>query len=221
MQQTLVVMAREPVLGRVKTRLARDIGHVAATGFYRRALTALVARLGADPRWRTVLAVAPDAAVTAPLARMRGAASVVAQGGGDLGARMQRMFDRAPPGPCVIVGSDIPDIGVTQVAAAFRALGAHEAVIGPTGDGGYWLIGQRRSPRILRCFEGVAWSSGRERAQTLANLRREGARVASLEVLEDIDTGADHAAWQARRRGRAAPRGAVPGHVRMSPDQRV
>lgn len=62
MQRTLVIMAKAPVLGRVKTRLAREVGAVEAARFYRVALARLLARLGPDPRWLTVVAVAPDTA---------------------------------------------------------------------------------------------------------------------------------------------------------------
>lgn len=195
MQRTLVIMAKAPVLGRVKTRLAREVGAVEAARFYRVALARLLARLGPDPRWLTVVAVAPDTAHWPAPPWVRDADAVVAQGDGDLGARMQRVFDTAPPGPCVIVGSDIPAIRAAHVAQAFHALGSHDAAMGPTPDGGYWLIGQKRVPRVRRCFAGVEWSSGREGAQTRANLA--GARLALLPTLPDVDTGADHARWRA------------------------
>ena len=106
----LVVMARLPRLGRVKTRLAADIGAQAALRFYRSQTAALLARLGRDARWRTWLAITPEAAAwrCPPPWRFRGA--TIGQGGGDLGQRMGRLFRVLPPGPVVIVGSDIPAI---------------------------------------------------------------------------------------------------------------
>jgi glycosyltransferase A (GT-A) superfamily protein (DUF2064 family) len=114
----------------------------------------------------------------------------------------------------VIVGSDIPELSPRHVAAAFRALGRHEAVLGPAADGGYWLIGLRRRPRIpAGLFQGVRWSSAHALADTRASLPRSSS-VALLEVLEDVDDAESHARWRARlkRRRRAssdAPAGAA------------
>ncbi len=194
MQKTLVIMAKAPAMGRVKTRLAKDVGPVEATRFYRVALARLVRRLGSDPRWKTVIAASPDTHAVPSAPWLEGADAVVPQGEGDLGARMQRVFDLAPPGPVVIVGSDIPEISSIHIAWAFRALGDNDAVIGPSVDGGYWLVGQKRMPRVLAPFGNVDWSSGRERDQTLANFGK--ASVAILAELSDVDSGADHASWR-------------------------
>lgn len=185
MNRWLVVMAKEPRAGAVKTRLARDIGTVPATGFYRTSLNTLLHRVGHDQRWRTVLAVSPDTSLLASAWPVDTARAM--QGGGDLGARMQRVFDGLPPGLVVIIGTDIPEISPVHIAAAFHALGNADAVIGPGEDGGYWLIGLKRSPRIRAIFSGVRWSSANTLADTLSNL--EDARVARLETLEDVDDG--------------------------------
>ena len=194
MQKTLVIMAKAPAMGRVKTRLARDVGPVEATRFYRVALARLIRRLASDPRWRTVVAASPDAQALPRENWLQDAHAVVPQGTGDLGVRMQRVFDTAPIGSTVIVGSDIPDISTRHIAQAFKALGSSDAVIGPSVDGGYWLVGQKRMPRVLKPFGNVDWSSGREREQTLANFGN--ARVAMLGELSDVDNGADHARWR-------------------------
>lgn len=194
MQKTLVIMAKAPAMGRVKTRLARDVGPVEATRFYRVALARLIRRLASDPRWRTVVAASPDAQALPRENWLQDAHAVVPQGTGDLGVRMQRVFDTAPTGSTVIIGSDIPDISTRHIAQAFKALGSSDAVIGPSVDGGYWLVGQKRMPRVLKPFGNVDWSSGREREQTLANFGN--ARVAMLDELSDVDNGADHARWR-------------------------
>ena len=197
----LVIMAKEPRCGAVKTRLARDIGAVAATQFYRRTLRGVSARLTRDMRWRTLIAVTPDSAIHAPVWPY--GAGLVAQGEGDLGARMQRAFDCLPPGPIVIIGTDIPEISGRHIAQAFRKLGSNDAVLGPCDDGGYWLVGQRRSPRVRDMFAGVRWSSTHTLEDTLANLA--GARVAMLEPLEDVDDGISY-----RRLGSAGSRIMLP-----------
>ena len=105
MKDTVVVFARAPRLGAVKRRLARDIGDRAALRFHVATMTRLVRALAADRHFRTVLAVTPDHArfrLPARVARL-------AQGGGDLGVRMQRAFRRFRHGRVAIIGCDIPD----------------------------------------------------------------------------------------------------------------
>ncbi|HTZ79662.1 MAG TPA: TIGR04282 family arsenosugar biosynthesis glycosyltransferase [Stellaceae bacterium] len=208
----LVVFLKAPRLGRVKSRLAADIGALAALRFYRGTSARLLRRLGRDRRWRLALAVTPRSALGAGDWDARFAR--LDQGEGDLGARMARVFRALPPGPAVIVGSDIPDIAPRHIAAAFRALGRSDAVFGPAEDGGYWLVGLRRSPRVpAGLFADVRWSSAHALADTRASLPRKF-EVALLETLEDVDDGAAYGRWRARlsRRSRAssdAPAGAA------------
>lgn len=183
----LIIMVKAPLAGQVKTRLARGIGAVAATRFYRHASAALVTRLARDRRWDSRLAVAPDTAAAArfwPHHVMR-----MAQGRGDLGRRMRRVFKLAPPGPVVVIGSDCTDVVGADIAAAFAGLGRADAVIGPASDGGYWLIGARGPLRRAMPFDGIRWSSAETRADTLANFK--GRRVAMLRQLDDVDEPAD------------------------------
>ena len=194
-------MLKEPRPGRVKTRLGRGIGHVAAAGWFRRQARSLLRRLR-DPRWRLILAVTPDAEGMAsrvwPADLPR-----VPQGPGDLGARMGRLLRTLPHGPLCIVGADVPGIDRAHVAAAFRALGAADAVLGPAPDGGYWLAGLRRTaapPATL--FRGVRWSTPHALADTEASMR--GLRVARVATLADVDTAADLP-------GRGDPRGSASG----------
>jgi rSAM/selenodomain-associated transferase 1 len=179
----------------VKTRLAKGVGPVAAAKFYRRTTLDLLRRVGGDPRWQTLLALSPDRAVHDegiwPRALPR-----VAQGPGDLGARMGRLMRDLPPGPVVIVGSDIPDISRGHIADAFAMLGNVDAVFGPSEDGGYWLVGLRRRPRIAEIFGDVRWSSENALGDTLRNVEAAGLSVARLETLRDIDTADDHARWR-------------------------
>ncbi len=196
----LVVFVKDPRLGRVKTRLANDIGPVAARAFYWRTTTRILRTLRGAGRWRPWLAITPDAAATAVTARRVWPAGWrrIGQGPGGLGERMDRIMRGLPNGPVVIVGSDIPDIRPLHVERAFRALGDHDAVFGPAADGGYWLVGLRRSPRIPGVFRGVRWSTEFALADTRANLG--AGRVALLETLDDVDDGAGWHRWRWRRR---------------------
>lgn len=193
----LVAFAKMPRLGRVKSRLARDIGLVAAWQFYRTTMGSVLRELDGGGRWLRWIAVTPDSAAVNPALWPRGWRRIP-QGHGDLGARMGRVMRTLPPGPVVIVGTDVPGIRCRHIAQAFRALGSHDAVFGPAHDGGYWLVGLRRRPRCPEIFAGVRWSTPTALADTMAGLP--GFSVAMLETLQDIDNGADLACW---RRGPA------------------
>jgi len=184
-------MVKAPRPGRVKTRLARDIGEIAAVRFHRHNTAAVIRRLR-DPRWRLVLAVTPETARAArwwPQDLPR-----ISQGQGDLGARMAHVFAQAGSGPALIVGSDIPGITPGRIAAALCALRGADAVIGPAPDGGYWLIGLRRGPGPRGLFDGVRWSGPHARADTIASLEARGLRVALADELSDVDDAASYRA---------------------------
>ena len=179
-------MVKVPRPGRVKTRLAREVGAVPAAWWFRHQVRALLRRLR-DPRWETVLAVAPDADGLASRA-WPGDLRRVPQGPGDLGDRMARLL-RTGRGPACIVGADVPGIDRARIAEAFAALGAAPSVVGPAPDGGYWLVGLRRAAAppagLLR---GVRWSTRHARADTEATLP---GPVAHAATLADVDTAAD------------------------------
>lgn len=186
----LIVMAKAPLAGRIKKRLAAGVGAVSAARFYRTCLAHTLLRLGRDPRWRTVLAVSPDCEMAAPYWPRR--IERIPQGGGDLAARMQRLFQLLPPGPAIIVGTDIPAIKPSDIARAFRLLGNHDAVFGRAADGGYWLVGLRRCPRVPSPFGSVRWSGPHALADTLHNLQ--GHRIAFAATLSDVDSEEDYRA---------------------------
>ena len=194
----VVIFVKAPRLGVVKTRLARGIGMTRAWAFQRRTTDALLRRLAGDRRWRTIVAVTPDRLATAgplPPSWPR-PLHVMPQGLGDLGQRMARPMHGLPPGPVIIVGSDIPDLAPDHILRAFKALGDHDAVFGPAADGGYWLVGLKRRtvPRTL--FEDVRWSGPHALTDSIATLGPR-ASVAMLETLHDIDTADDLAQWRA------------------------
>jgi rSAM/selenodomain-associated transferase 1 len=179
-------MVKEPRPGRVKTRLGRDLGYTRAAWWFRHQTKSLIRKLSLNPRWKTILAVAPDC---------EGLTSRIwpayierqPQGAGDLGDRMGRIFRFALTGPVVIVGADIPSISPNLIAKAFRALGDHDAVVGPAPDGGYWLIGLKNTKAVpTQIFAGVRWSTEHALEDTLATLG--SLRVARVDVLQDVDT---------------------------------
>ena len=186
MKGTLILFARAPRLGGGKRRLAAGIGRRAALRFHCINTESLIRRLGHDPRWRTMLAVTPEA--------WRWPAHVPRreQRGHDLGARMVNALRAAPPGPVILVGGDIPGISADIIARAFQALGAADAVFGPARDGGYWLVGVRDRGLLRGLFSDVRWSSEHALADTIANLPA-GRRHALVEMREDV---ADVESWR-------------------------
>lgn len=187
-RQTLVVMVKEPRAGRVKTRLGRDIGMVPAAWWFRHSVRRLLCNVS-DPRWDLLLAVSPDA---------EGLRSRVwpehlpriPQGRGDLGQRMARLLALPQKGPVVIIGGDIPGVRRHHIADAFAGLGSNRAVFGPATDGGYWLVGLKRTtPPPRGMFNGVRWSTEHALADTLATMP--GYDPAFAAILQDVDTASD------------------------------
>lgn len=193
----VVVFARRPKLGTVKTRLAREIGAVETARFYRANLARLAREVGGDSRWATWFAVTPDDAV-ADRRVWPDNVGLMAQGGGGLGERMRNCLARFGRHPAVIVGSDVPDLERRHVDAAFDLLRRNDLVFGPADDGGYWLVGAAQGGRIGGLFDDVRWSSEHALSDTLENVRR-GVRVALLGTLSDIDTAQAYRAYRSRR----------------------
>ncbi len=193
----LILFAKAPRLGRVKRRLAADIGALAALHFYENNLRGLIRRLGRHPGWRTWLAVTPDSSAGGhPWSTLAPGLPSFGQGTGDLGMRMGRAFDNLPPGPALLIGADIPSVAPAHIERAFALLGRHDAVFGPATDGGYWLVGFSRAPTTPRPFAGVRWSTEHALADTLSNLTPRFTH-ALTNVLADVDDGSAYAGWRA------------------------
>lgn len=193
-RKQVIVYARAPRFGRGKRRLAADVGSLQALRFYRSNLGALLRRVS-HPSWDLTLHMADPADVGHPF--FFGYSSEP-QGNGNLGARMARSFRSRPPGPVVLVGSDIPEIEQAHIHQAFAALRRHDAVFGPAEDGGYWLVGlSGRRPVPYRFMADVRWSTANALRDTQDSLP-ESASIALLESLPDIDTGADFQSYLER-----------------------
>jgi rSAM/selenodomain-associated transferase 1 len=185
-----LVFAREPVPGRVKTRLARGVGEARAAQVYEALLRDTVAAVRAvgAPLW---IAFEP-AGARAWFAELAQDARLVAQVEGDLGARMTAAFEaafEAGHAGVVALGSDAPHLVDGPLRRALALLGEGRAAIGPSEDGGYHLLAlSRAAPELLA---DIAWSSARVLAHTLERAR---AAELELELLErgfDVDEPAD------------------------------
>lgn len=181
-RQALVIFARRPQLGAGKRRLAADIGNIGALWFQRRAIAALKRSCGTDARWQSWMAISPDRP-----SRWTAPCRPVPQGSGDLGDRLARVMRAMPRGPVVVIGSDTPQVRAQDIAAAFVGLRRADVVLGPSADGGFWLIGIRR-PDKVRPFSTVRWSSTFTLSDVLDNLAER--KVLLLQTLEDVDDGA-------------------------------
>jgi rSAM/selenodomain-associated transferase 1 len=182
----IVVFARWPEPGKVKTRLASALGPEGAAAVYRRLLahTIDVARSSGLPFELRITGAAPER-----FAGEFGADIVVTeQGEGNLGARMARVQT-----PVLIVGSDLPALSPDLLREAANALTSREIVLGPARDGGYWLIGQRKPCPWL--FTEMAWSTPQVLPETLARCRQRGIEPALLPELADVDEPGDLADW--------------------------
>jgi rSAM/selenodomain-associated transferase 1 len=202
----LLIFAREPVLGRVKTRLAADIGPEAALATYRELLALTAAAVQAAQVPATVwLAEAPTelalgTAANATRPEWPGLPWRVQPAAGSLGERMAHAFAEAfaaGAGRVVIIGTDCPGLSADLLRQAFAQLATHDLVVGPATDGGYYLLGMKQLHTSL--FAGKQWSTATVLPATLADAARLGLRVAQLPTLADVDSAADLAAWRAGR----------------------
>jgi rSAM/selenodomain-associated transferase 1 len=177
--------------GRAKTRLAATIGDDAAAELARLFLETLLLRFQdvADTR---VVAFTPPQRREAFSAIAPAAWQLEPQGEGDLGQRMRRFLDgslRDGAGRVVLIGSDSPTLEASLIQQAFQRLADHDVVLGPSTDGGYYLIGV--ADRVPDLFEGIAWSTPRVWDQTVERLERIGCRYATLPLWYDVDQQSD------------------------------
>ncbi len=184
------MMAKVPEPGRVMTRLGDTVGMKRAAQFYAGCLGWMLERLRAS-RFRVVLFYAPDDAEDR-LRSLYGLGSdfpMVAQSGSDLGQRMHRALDylhgtySEPP---MLIGSDAPDLPLEYLRRGADRLGDVDLVLGPTRDGGYYLVGTTQPCPSL--FEGMTWSRSDVLERTLRRACREGMRVMLTPMWRDIDT---------------------------------
>ena len=195
----LVVFARAPELGRVKTRLAAEVGAERALAIYRELASRVLDAVRDGPH-QIVIAHSPADAEPGMRAWLGDAFAYAPQCDGNLGARMTHAFAstlEAGAERVVLIGTDCPTIGAETVAAAFAALDEADVVFGPALDGGYYLVGARKLHPLL--FQAVPWSSERTLAVSLDLARRAGLRLALLPSMRDVDTAADWRAYEKER----------------------
>ena len=205
--QALVVFARAPVEGQVKTRLAAELGAAAALAIYRELVERTIGAARGSSSWSLTVAHTPHDASAVMRDWLGSDIALWPQPDLDLGGRMEAAIAMLRSGGAqrvVVIGTDCPDMTTSVIQDAFDRLSRHDVVVGPAHDGGYYLIGMSGMHPSL--FQNIPWSSARTLEVTLERARSNGLSVALLEAHGDIDTGDDWHAWVASRDGRDATR---------------
>jgi len=215
--ELLIIFARYPVPGQAKTRLSPVLGAEKAAELQREMAEWAVSRAREFSREEPVRVEVRFAGGSAELMRewLGPGLDYVLQCEGDLGARMAGAFREAfarGAERVVLVGTDCPGITAGLLAESFDALRRFDLALGPAADGGYYLIGLRRSAPDRMCapttklhicahplFEGILWGAGDVLERTLARARGRGLSVHTLQTLRDVDRPEDLAVWEETR----------------------
>ncbi|WP_157246955.1 TIGR04282 family arsenosugar biosynthesis glycosyltransferase [Nonomuraea typhae] len=183
----IVVIAKEPVPGRVKTRLTPPFTPAQAAALAEAALSDTLRAVTAGPATQRLLALDGLPGSWLPAGYV-----IIPQRGDGLDQRLAAAFTdahRLRPEPIVLIGMDTPQLTPGLLTQACQALNRHDAVYGPAADGGFWLLGLRRpDPALLL---GVPMSHAETGKHQLDRLARAGLAVHHLPELTDVDTAAD------------------------------
>lgn len=195
---SVAVLAKAPVAGRAKTRLASALGAAGAARLHRRLVLRTLQTVQQAGLPLALWCEPVDHRFFRALARVNGYQGL-SQPEGDIGARMHAAFAahaQTSTAPLILIGSDCPVLEPAHLReVARRLLAGDEAVFIPAEDGGYVLVGLR-SP-VPELFENIAWSTPKVMAQTRARLQRLGLSYSEMPMLWDIDRPADWLRWQA------------------------
>lgn len=182
-----------PQAGQVKTRLAHDIGSKAAVDLYRCFVLNILDTLKKVCTKVWICYWPWDCRIK--FSRWLGDSyEYIPQNGEDLGQRIQSCFRQVflkGAKRTLVLGSDIPDITERTITIAFNQLETHDVVIGPTYDGGYYLIGFRQETFIPQVFDNMAWSRPDVYGKTMDIIKNDTNSIFILEKLHDIDTAED------------------------------
>lgn len=190
----LIIFGRYPEVGKVKTRLIPALGPAGAAALQKRLTEQTMAeaqRYASQTGTRVVFC--HDGGHRKKILRwlnIKGG-NCRPQASGDLGYRMSVAMGsafRRGAQRVVLLGTDIPNVRTVTLRHAFDRLTHHELVLGPSTDGGYWLIGMSREENL---FDGIAWSTPTVLEQTMAMAKRKAMRASLLDPLTDVDTPED------------------------------
>jgi rSAM/selenodomain-associated transferase 1 len=188
--QCLLLLVKDPAHGPVKTRLARAIGENTTRALYENFIHDMIGRFEREA-FPLFVCVHPEDALEGLKAVFGHHLRYLVQRGDDLGKRMEgclrdvvaRGFHRA-----ILMGSDIPDLPREIVTNAFRFLNTVDCVIGPSFDGGYYLIGFRDDSLLPEAFSGIRWGTDTVLEETIDILTEYHLTTHLLRTWGDIDT---------------------------------
>jgi rSAM/selenodomain-associated transferase 1 len=194
----LLIFVRAPELGRVKTRLAAELGAPLALAIHRYLGCRLADEVRRLQHHRVIVHYTGNDGASSVAAWLGNDLPLRPQVDGNLGERMAVAIGATlaeGASRVVIVGTDCPSLDSAAIEAAFRALGRADVVLGPATDGGYYLIGMSRLYPSL--FENIPWSSPETLRVTVERARELELSVAMLEERRDVDTADDWRDWLA------------------------
>ena len=207
-ENALIIMAKAPRPGAVKTRLTPPFSSREAAALYACMLADTAEEMASLPGVRRYLFHGPPGGGSGFEAAPFAGYTLRPQSGGDLGERMARAAEsafRAGAGRVAVIGADCPALAAFRVREAFRELSAGaSAVFGPSADGGFHLAALAAPAPSL--FAGIAWGTGTVLAEVVARCRDAQLPYALLRVERDVDTAEDVAAFSRWARTRARPR---------------
>lgn len=191
MNKVLAIMARRPELGKVKTRLAHDLGENGALKVYSELLRSTM-QMAISGNWSCFLFLAGNGELNTD------GFIVCEQQGNDLGERMKHVFSHCLAGNAekvILVGSDIDGLQTEHIQKAFDVLNDCDIVLGPSADGGYYLIGMKTE---IDVFSGIEWSTATVLSETMSKAEAQNKTVGLIEELNDIDTLQDfrNSSWR-------------------------
>lgn len=199
----LLFFVKNPEKGKVKTRLASAVGGEMAVRLYKRFLLEMLSTLNKGT-FLFYLCFYPVDSLNDLKDWLGDHYLYMPQMGENLGERMKNGFAEAFSmnfKRVVLVGSDIPDLPLDFIEEAFTSLQEQDGVIGPSLDGGYYLIGFKNKSFSPRVFEGIHWSTESVFEKTLKVLKQEELTVHTLKPLRDIDTAGDLRIRELRKKG--------------------
>ena len=189
-ENTLIVFVKYPEPGKAKTRIARELGAHRAAEIYSQMAKEIIGMIQKPDAHRTVIYFdPPDKESEVRLWLGIDNVSYEPQSAGTIGDRMsdafERVFSEGAP-KAVLIGTDVPDITGETVSTAFRLLDETDVVIGPAGDGGYYLMGLKNYEPVL--FENIDWGSNTVFNRTLDHINENNLSHKPLGILKDVDT---------------------------------
>ncbi len=195
MKNRLILFVKAPAPGKVKTRLVPPLSHKEAASLYRSWAREIYGTAVKNASASVHVAYSADPAFPTPqwLSDSDSKVNFFVQQGHNLGDRMGRAFERAFGESCekvILIGTDSPGLPAEYINEGFKHLDNHDLVLGPTPDGGYYLIGLKNNFR-QKLFEGVQWSTATVLEQTLTNARTLGLHKAMLPEYFDVDRPED------------------------------